>query len=569
MIPPRHAEQVYRNRRRFTLALLSILTCALLVRAVYLQLIDHERLRHQGEQRTVRTLTIPAHRGMIVDRHHEPLAVSSPVGSIWADPPILLDEVNRERLPELAVALGQTVEQLLNQLETAAAANRRFVYLRRHLPPTEAQRVTDLGIGGVYAQREYRRYYPDAEVSAHLIGFTDIDDRGREGLELAFDQQLRGVPGQQRVLRDRRGRIVEEIGERQEPQPGRTLTLSIDRRIQYYAYRALKAAVAEHEAIGGSIVILDPHTGEVLAMANQPGANPNDWQQRTGGQLRNRAVTDLFEPGSLIKPFPVAVALAGGQVHPNTVIDTRGRMQIGRRTVRDIRNFGPMSITEIITKSSNIGVVKLAQMVPAESVWHLYRDIGLGSVTGIELPGERRGVLDHHQRWTGFEYATRSFGYGVSVTALQMAQAYAVLATDGLLRPPTLLKTLETPPGRQVLAAGTTSQLRRMMETVTRPGGTATRAAVPGYRVAGKTGTVHKVIDGSYAKDRYMALFAGMVPASQPDMVAVIMIDEPGGQAYYGGLVAAPVFREAMREALRIRGVLPDDLGDLIKTAAR
>lgn len=567
MISSRHVQQIYPGRRRFTLLLLGLLTCGLLIRAVHLQLIDHERLRHQGEIRTVRTLELPAHRGMIVDRHHEPLAVGSPVGSIWADPPVLLNPVNRERLPELARALGQDVDHLSSRLE--AAVNRQFLYLQRHLPPASAQVIADLGIGGVYVRREYRRYYPDAEVSAHLIGFADIDNRGREGLELAFDRQLLGVPGSQQVLQDRRGRIVEEIGERLEPQPGRTLQLSIDRRIQYYAYRALKATVAEYRAAGGSIVVLDPNTGEVLAMANQPGGNPNDWQQRVGGQLRNRAVTDLFEPGSLIKPFPVAVALDSGRVTPSTIIDTRGQMRVGRRMVRDIRNFGPLSVTEVITKSSNIGVVKLAQMVPAESLWHLYRDLGYGVPTGIELPGERRGVLDDHRRWVGFEHATRSFGYGVSVTALQMAQSYAVLAADGVQRPPTLIKPLETPPGRQVLSAGTARQLREMMETVTGPGGTATRATVPGYRVAGKTGTVHKVVDGRYAKDRYMALFAGMVPASRPDMVTVIVIDEPQGDAYYGGLVAAPVFRETMREALRIRGVLPDDLGELIKTAAR
>ncbi len=568
MTPPSHrAQQVYRNRRRFTLVLLTVCAGILLSRAVYLQLIDHDRLRSQGDARTVRTLTIPAHRGMIVDRHGEPLAVSSPVGSIWADPTVLLQAGNRERLPQLAAALGQDPGRLTARLE--AASQRRFIYLQRHLPPTEAQTIIDLGIGGVYNLREYRRYYPDAEVSAHFIGFTDIDDRGREGLELQFDPQLSGVPGSQRVLQDRRGRVVEELDVRQEPQPGQILQLSIDRRIQYYAYRALKMAVAEHRAVGGTIVVLDPHTGEILAMANQPGANPNDWSQRSGEPLRNRAVTDLFEPGSLVKPFPVAVALDSGRVQPATVIDTQGWMRVGRRTVRDIRNFGPLSVTEIITRSSNIGVVKLAQMVPAESLWNLYRDLGFGVLTGIELPGERQGVLDHHRRWVGFEYATRSFGYGLSTTALQVAQAYAVLAADGVFHPATLLKPIEAAPGRRVMSARTARQLRMMMETVTGPQGTATRAVVPGYRVAGKTGTVHKVIDGAYDKSRYMGLFAGMVPASRPDMVAVIVIDEPRGDDYYGGLVAAPVFRATMREALRIRGVLPDGFADTVSTAAR
>lgn len=568
MTPPSHnTQRVCRNRRRFTLALLAVCTGILLSRAVYLQLIDHDRLRSQGDARTVRTLTIPAHRGMIVDRHGEPLAVSSPVGSIWADPTVLLQADNREHLPDLAEALDQDLERLTARLE--AAAQRRFIYLQRHLPPTEAQTIIDLGIGGVYNLREYRRYYPDAEVSSHLIGFADIDDRGREGLELQFDQQLSGVPGSQRVLQDRRGRVVEELGVRQEPQPGQLLQLSIDRRIQYYAYRALKVAVAEHRAVGGSIVVLDPHTGEILAMANQPSVNPNDWSQRSGESLRNRAVTDLFEPGSLIKPFPVAVALDSGKVQPTTIIDTQGWLRVGRRTVRDIRNFGPLSVTEIITRSSNIGVVKLAQMVPAESLWTLYRDLGFGSLTGIEFPGERQGILDHHRRWVDFEYATRTFGYGLSTTALQMAQAYAVLATEGVLYPPTLLKPVEAAPGQRVMAAETARQLKVMMETVTGPHGTARRALVPGYQVAGKTGTVHKVIDGAYDKSRYMGLFAGMVPASRPDMVAVIVIDEPRGDQYYGGAVAAPVFRETMREALRIRGVLPDAFVDTVNTAAR
>ncbi len=566
---PRHPQRLGPGRRHFVLGLLVVAALGMMVRAVYLQLIHDDFLRKQGSDRFAREVQVPAHRGMIVDREGEPLAVSSPVSSLWTDPVALLDD--RARLPELAGVLGHDATVLAQRVEQQATAGRRFMYLQRHLEPSRAQRVLDLGINGVHQQREYRRYYPDAEVSAHLIGYTDIDDRGQEGLELAFNHVLRGEPGEKRVVRDLRGRTVEELENLRDPRPGSELVLSLDRRIQYYAYRALKATVQQYGAAGGTIVVLDPHNGEVLALANQPAGNPNDRAQRKSALLRNRAVTDVFEPGSTLKPFTVAAAMDAGLVGPATLIDTRpGTLRIGRRTVRDIRNYGELDVSAVLVKSSNVGVTRIAQRMPPERLWTLYRDLGFGTPTGIEMRGEQRGVLDHHRGWDEFEYATRAFGYGISVNALQLAQAYAVLATDGLRPPLTLIRRSELPAERvRVLSASTARQMRQLLEGVTGSDGTARRAAVPGYRVAGKTGTVHKVVDGRYAKDRYMSLFAGLAPVSRPALVAVVMIDEPKGKQYYGGLVAAPVFGEVMRHALRLRGVLPDDLGGPIRTAAR
>lgn len=561
--------RLFRGRHRLVLGLLALAGVGILVRAVYLQLIHNDFLREQGSARFARVAEVPAHRGTIVDRNGEPLAVSSPVGSIWVDPPVLLEDA--ERLPELARALGRNAATLHQQIEQQAAAGRRFLYLHRQMEPGVAQAIKDLDIDGVYLQHEYRRFYPDAEVSAHLIGFTNIDDEGQEGLELAFDDYLSGEPGLKRVVRDLRGHTVEELENIRDPRPGSRLVLSIDRRIQYYAYRALKASVQAHGARGGTVVVLDPHTGEILALANQPAANPNDWSRRQSKLLRNRAATDVFEPGSTLKPFTVAVALESGAVGPHTPIDTRpGYLRVGRRLVRDIHSYGLTDVTGVITKSSNVGITKIAQRVPPELLWRLYRGVGFGTPTGVGLPGEQSGVLDHYKGWGEFEYATRAFGYGVSVTALQLAQAYAVLAADGVRQPLTLLRRDEPPAGQtRLLSVHAVRQVRQMLETVVSNKGTARRAAVPGYRVAGKTGTVHKVVDGGYAKHRYQSLFAGMAPASRPALVAVVMIDEPQGKAYYGGLVAAPVFSEVMGNALRLRGVVPDDVGGLVRTAAR
>jgi len=562
------------GRCRFVASLLAVAAFGLVLRAVYLQIIHNDFLRQQGDARHARTVVAPAYRGMILDRNGEPIAVSSPVDSVWTDP-VELDKA-REQIPLLAQALELNAHELTKNLTDWLEEGRRFVYLKRHLPPNIAQGLLNLGIQGIYRQREYRRYYPEAEVTAHLLGFTDIDDHGQEGVELIFDKPLSGTPGLKKVMRDLRGHTVEELETLHDPQPGQDLKLSIDRRIQYYAYRALKAAVMEHRAAGGSVVAVDPHSGEILALVNQPAANPNDRSQRKSALLRNRAATDVYEPGSTLKPFTVALALENKIVNPSTVIDTRpGYMRLNRRTVRDIHNYGRLTVSQVISKSSNVGVTKLALLLGPEKLWQVYSELGFGRPLGVELPGERSGVLSDPTRWNDHALATHAFGYGLSMTSLQLAQAYAVIAADGLKQPLTILRRNEAPASAQrVFSMRTARQLRKMMEEVVSPKGTASRAAINGYQAAGKTGTVHKIINGSYADDRYLSLFAGMAPALEPRLVMVVMVDDPQGEAYYGGLVAAPVFSEVMGHALRLMNVLPDEprtgpLGKVITTAAR
>jgi len=536
-------------------------TASIVVRAAYLQLFDKDFLKGQGDERFLRVVKVPAHRGMIVDRNGEPLAVSSPVNSIWAQPAKLLEQ--KHRWPELAAALKITIADVKKKL--AGRETRQFVYLRRHLAPNIADQVLQLKIPGVYSQREYRRYYPDAEVTSHLLGFTDIDDIGQEGLEKAFDDQLRGIPGSKRVIKDRLGRIVEDVESLQAPQPGRKLMLSIDRRLQYHSYRALKAAVAKHRARAGSAVIVDVRTGEILAMVDQPAGNPNNRANLKSDLLRNRAVTDVYEPGSTLKPFTIAMALESGKLRPGTRINTApGWLKVGRHRVRDVHNYKTIDVTRVISKSSNVGTSKIALSLPAERLWKLYKDLGFGTPTGLGLIGEQPGVLRHYSKWGGeIGHANHSFGYGLSVTMLQLAQAYTVLATDGVQRPLAVLKRtepLDPSQEQRILSAKATRQVRTMLEEAVTRQGTGVKASVPGYRVAGKTGTVHKNIGGRYARRRYFSLFAGMAPASAPRLVMVIIIDEPKGKAYYGGTVAAPVFGQAMGEALRILNVTPDDL---------
>ncbi|HPF57473.1 MAG TPA: penicillin-binding transpeptidase domain-containing protein [Candidatus Competibacteraceae bacterium] len=556
------------TRAGLILSLLALVTASIVVRAAYLQLVHKDFLQEQGDERFLRVVEVPAHRGMIVDRNGEPLAVSSPVDSIWAEPKAFLEQ--HARWPQLAAALGMTAADLEKKLapdierQSVNEKPRQFVYLRRHLAPDEARRVLQLDIPGVYAQREYRRYYPDAEVTSHLLGFTDIDDVGQEGLEKTFDTQLRGIPGQKRVIKDRLGRIVEDVENIQSPQPGRKLTLSIDRRLQYQSYRALKAAVMEHNAKAGSAVIVDVKTGEILAMVDQPAGNPNNRADLKSDLLRNRAVTDAYEPGSTVKPFTIAMALESGKWAPASLVDTRGPLRIGRYRVRDVHNYGTLDVTHIISKSSNIGTTKIALSLPAERLWKVFKDIGFGALTGLGLIGEQPGVLRHFNKWGGeIGHANHSFGYGFSVNMLQLAQAYTVLAADGVRRPLTILKRqepLDPALERRVLPAKVTQQVRAMLEQAVTSQGTGAKADVPGYRVAGKTGTVHKSIGGRYAKNRYFSLFAGMVPASDPRLVMVIIVDEPKGGAYYGGTVAAPVFGRTMGGVLRILNVTPDDM---------
>lgn len=547
----------YRGRRITLLGLMLVVVAGLIWRAVDLQILHKDFLQGQGDARHLRVVSIPAHRGMITDRHGEPLAISTPVDSIWANPQDLLTA--RDEWNQLAKTLDVNRAWLKERIERNAT--REFVYLKRHVQPELAEQVMALGIPGVSLQREYRRYYPAGEVAAHLIGFTNVDDAGQEGLERSFESVLHGTPGSMRVVKDRLGRIVETVERVNEPVPGRDLALSIDRRIQYIAYRELKAAVQMNRAKSGSAVVLDVNTGEVLAMVNQPAFNPNNRDSLRSDHYRNRAVTDLYEPGSTVKPFTVAVALESGQYEPTTLLDTTpGTLRVGPNTIRDVHDYGLIDVTTLIAKSSNVGTGKLALALPPEQVWRKFSAMGLGALSGGNLPGEALGSLPDYHRWYPIDRVTFSFGYGLSATTLQLARAYAALADGGVLKPVSLLPLAQSPAGERVMTDKVARQLITMLEAATGEKGTGGAARVPGYRVAGKTGTVRKSGVGGYAEDSYLSLFAGLVPASNPRLAMVVVIDDPRGDDYYGGLVAAPVFGRVMSGALRLLDVAPDDL---------
>ena len=523
-------------------------------RAVDLHILEREFLQAQADARHLRTVSLSAHRGIITDRRGRPLAVSTPVDSVIANPKQLMATV--PDLTPLAQALDikpKRLRKLLNQ-----NAEREFLYLRRHVTPVEGQRVAQLNLPGIDLQREYKRYYPDAEVAAHVLGFTDIDDVGQEGLERAYDDWLRGKPGKKRVLKDRYGHVIEDLGYVSEPQAGNDLQLSIDRRLQYLAYRELKRAVKQHKARSGSLVMLDAKSGEVLAMVNQPAFNPNDRSSMRGDWYRNRAVTDVFEPGSTLKPFTVAAALESGLFKADSKIDTApGYWRIGASTIRDTINYGVIDLPTLIQKSSNIGASKLALTMSAEQLWGTLDAFGFGEVSGSGLQGESAGVLGEPWRWRDIERATIAFGYGVAVTPLQLARAYSVIADEGRLKQVSFLKIDEAPIGKRVLSPTTVTEIRSMLTKVVLPGGTGTLAAVPGYQVAGKTGTVKKAVNGVYGSDHYLSVFAGMAPADDPRLVTVVLIDEPSTGEYYGGKVAAPVFSAVTEGALRLLGIVP------------
>ncbi|MEX0731514.1 MAG: penicillin-binding transpeptidase domain-containing protein [Aquisalimonadaceae bacterium] len=547
------------SRWRYAVVLLAfgLLAGALLARAVDLQVLRKDFLQIQGDARHLRTMTIPAHRGMFTDRTGKPLAISTPVESVWAHPGNLLTVP--DRLADLAQALGMSADNLLRRLE--GRQDKEFVYLQRHVSPEVSSRAMALGLPGVAVQREYRRFYPSGEVAGHLLGFTDIDDVGLEGLELAYESWLRGTPGSKRILRDRIGRVVGDVEHLQEPRPGRDLALSIDRRLQYMAYRELKSAVRANGALGGSLVLLDAKTGEVLAMVNQPAFNPNNRRRMASGAHRNRAVTDSFEPGSTIKPFTVGAALEVGSVQEDELINTHpGTLRVGGHTVRDIRDYGRIDVSTVISKSSNVGAAKLALEMPEDALWNMLTNLGFGRSTGSGFPGESPGAIASRAPRSTLERATLAFGYGVATTPLQLAQAYSAIATDGQVRPVSYVRLDEAPSGQQLMRPETARILRGMMEAAVADGGTAVRAQVPAYRVAGKTGTVRKSGAGGYTEDNYVAWFAGMAPASDPRLVMVVMIDEPAGEAYYGGQIAAPVFANVMSGALRLLNIAPDDL---------
>ncbi|HEU4619345.1 MAG TPA: penicillin-binding transpeptidase domain-containing protein [Gammaproteobacteria bacterium] len=535
-------------------------------RVLYLQLVDQDFLVAQGDNRYLRTVQISAHRGPITDRNGEPLAVSTPVDSIWANPQELKPAL--DRLDELAVALGSSPECASHGVDADWLArrvtsnmDREFVYLCRDLQPAKAADVLSLDLPGVHALREYRRYYPAGEVTGHVLGFTDVDDGGQEGLELEFDYWLKGEPGSKRVLQDRLGRVVGDVELIKEPRPGRALRTSIDLRLQYLAYRELKVAVAENRARSGSLVMLDPATGEVLAMVNQPSFNPNDRSQLKVANYRNRAATDIFEPGSSFKPFSLSAALEAGLYTPSSIIDTSpGYIKIGRTVVKEEHSdLGAISLTTILAKSSNVGAAKVALEMKPDYLWRIFSDFGIGRLTESGFPGESAGVLHDPGYWHPVEQATMAYGYGLSVTTLQLARAYAALAAGGLLRPVSFLAVDRAPEGRRVVSEETAAAMLHMMEAVVSPEGTGERAEVANYRIAGKTGTAWKASAGGYSKDRYTSVFAGVAPASHPRLVAVVVIDEPQGK-YYGGDVSAPVFARVMAGALRLLAVPPDAL---------
>lgn len=526
-------------------------------RAVYLQLLNNDFLKEHGDARSIRVVEIPSHRGVIVDRNGEQLAMSTPVDSIWATPRKVFEDV--EQLPALAKALGMTVESLHETLRDRM--NRDFIYLKRHATPDVVKKIQELGVRGVSTQREYKRYYPAAEVASHIVGFTNVDDQGQEGLELAYNDWLSGKNGKKRVLKDRLNRIVQNIESIEPSEPGKELRLSIDRRVQYLAYRELAAAVKYHRAKSGSLVMLDVRTGEVMAMVGQPSYNPNNRETLNSHYFRNRAVTDVFEPGSTMKPFTVSAGLESGLYNPHTAIETSpGFYKVGDHTIRDMRNYGKLDVSTVITKSSNVGASKIALSLEPEKFWDVLSRFGFGQSTGSAFPGESSGVLSPYNSWSDVEMATMSFGYGLSVTPLQLAHAYSVLANGGVMLPVSFLKTEGAVSGTRVLPEKITRQVRKMMETVVSDVGTGKRAAIRGYRVLGKTGTVYKYIRGGYSDDRYLSVFAGIAPASQPRFAMVILIDEPRGDHHYGGVVAAPVFSRVMEGTFRILNIPPDDL---------
>lgn len=564
---PPPAKPDFQLRRRLLIGALSTAFVLLCGAVFYRQVIETDFLQTQGERRYLRMAEIPARRGVIMDRNGEPLAVSTPVETVWTDPRKLVTQP--DALPDLAKALGLEVSALREKI--TSNRERGFLYLKRRVSFDEA-RDTRLAIAqhkieGVDFETEYRRFYPGAEVFSHLIGFTNIEDRGQDGLELAYDNQLKAEPGLRQVLHDGRQRIVQEIEQVRPPRQGQDLVLSLDRRLQFLAYRELMVAVKKNQAKGGSVVVIDANTSEVLAMVNQPGYNPNVERERggNGSSRRNRALTDVMEPGSTAKPFVVAAALERGLITPTTRFNTAGGvLKIGKNVVRDTHNYGNLDVTGIITKSSNVGSVKIAQKMDYAALWDLYDRLGFGHLTGVGFPGESAGRLRHYSHWRAFEHATMSFGYSFSVTALQLAQAYGVLAADGVKHPVTLInrdpgKTALKRKSVRVLSAETTRKLRAMMETVVSEQGTAIKAQIPGYRVGGKTGTAKKASAHGYGVKRYQSVFAGFAPAGKPRLVMVVMIDEPGGKDYYGGLVAAPVFQKVMEGALRFFNVPPDD----------
>ena len=542
------------------LSVLAVFVCIVVVlagRALDMQVLHSAFFEQQGDARQLRHVTIPANRGDIVDRNGEPLAISTPVNSIWLNPQEF--SADDKSVKQLARLLAIDAASLKKKI--SAYQGREFMYLKRHVSPELASKELQLNIKGIALEDEYRRYYPAGEVVAHVIGFADIDDNGQEGIELAFDEWLKGEPGRKQVLRDRFGRAVDDVKRIRSAEPGKPIRLSVDKRLQYLTYRTLKAAVLKHNAVAGSAVVLDVDTGEVLAMANQPSFNVNDRSQLRPATTRNRAVTDVFEPGSTMKPLTVAAALESGRWRDYYKVETGpGYMQVMGNTIRDTHNYGDLDVAGVIMKSSNVGISKIALSLDAEQQWDMYQKLGFGTDTGSGFPGEATGRLSVNALNNDFERATLAFGYGVSVTSIQLARAYAAIASDGYLRPVSFLHHDKPPSGEAVMSAETAATVRKMMQQVVSSKGTGSKAQVANYSVAGKTGTVHKFATGGYAEDRYLSIFTGMVPATDPRLVMVVMIDEPRNGEYFGGAVAAPVFSKVMAGAMRLLDIPPDNV---------
>lgn len=560
-------ELEFRGRFMLILGFLLFFACAIAARIVYLHVFHHEFLAMQGDARAMRHIPIPAHRGVITDRNGEPLAVSTPVMTLWANPKELMKD--KARWAELAGALELKPAELAQKIETNAG--REFMYLARRLTPEHGQKVLDRKIAGVYSREEFQRFYPAGEVAAQLVGFTNIDDRGQEGIELAFDQWLTGVPGKRQVIKDRRGDLIRDLQVKENAKPGKELALSIDLRLQYLAHRELRNTILEFEAKAGSLVMIDVRTGEILAMVNHPTYNPNNRRSLDPQATRNRALIDVFEPGSTVKPFSIAAAIGTGRWQPESKVDTgNGQMRIGRYTIRDVSRGGNLNLTEVLMKSSNVAISKIALDIGAQPVYDVMQGVGFGADTGLGFPGERVGQLPMHRKWGQAETATLAYGYGVSVTAVQLAHAYAVLGNQGRNMPLSLLRRdRDAEQGTQVIDSKISRDVMKMLQAVVEEnGGGGARAKVVGYHVGGKSGTAKKLAaGGGYTKSSYRSLFSGVGPVDNPRVATVVVIDEPSKGGYYGGLVAAPVFGRVMAGALRILNVRPDNLPTQTQTA--
>jgi cell division protein FtsI (penicillin-binding protein 3) len=540
-------------RSRLIVAGFALAFLALAGRAAWVQVFGNDFYQRQGEVRFTRTLELPANRGRVLDRNGLILATSVVAQSVWAIPEDL--DRSHPKLPEMARLLGLSMKELNRRLD----GHPTFVWVRRQVDEPVALKVRELGIRGIHLRKEYKRQYPEGEAAAHVVGFTNVEDVGQEGIELAFNSQLSGQPGSRRVIRDRLGRVIEDVREAIPPVDGRDIQLSIDSKIQFFAFERLRDAVREHQAKGGSIVVLDALTGEVLALANYPSYNPNKRRNLTGEQLRNRALTDTFEPGSTVKPFIAALALERGLAQPETVVDTgNGRMTMGGFTISDVKAYESMTLNEVIQKSSNVGTVRLAMQMPPRDMWELYTQAGFGQKPQVPFPGAVSGRLRAYKTWRPVEQATMSYGYGLSTSLFQLAQSYTVFARDGDLVPVTLLRTDQKVKGVPVFRESNALAVRRMLQMATGPGGTAQRAQTVGYSVGGKTGTARVQEGKGYAARRYRSFFVGFAPVEQPRVVVAVMIDEPSNGDYFGGVVAAPVFSATVQQTLRVLGVQPD-----------